>query len=189
MRTRGVVLYAAVGCVLGGLAGVAAAGALCVFPTSRDRALFLAALAGGLVALAGAISTRSQRAALYECAAGVLMGVAALGIALNFLESAGKAALPAGLPAVVSVLYTLGFSAVLGVLHTWRYGKAVAAPAALFAGIGGLTALFLATTIVSVESAYATAGASGAIFGALVWAGVGLARRLFGVDVEVFRVL
>lgn len=186
MRFRRVIVYALAGCVLGGLAGLAAGGAFSASDPTGRTALALMCVAGGLLASAGAIASSSRRAAMYDCPAGIL--ATGLGLYGTAHLVAPGASMSTGARAASVVALALVVSATLGAVHTWRHGWRIGAPAAVFAGIGGLAAVVAATQIISEGSLYATSLESGAIFGALVWGAVGLAKMLFGVDVEAFRV-
>lgn len=186
MQARRVVFYTLAGALAGCLAGLLAAAALGRFGEAGPAGLLLAACSGLVVSAGGGAAMRSRRAFLSEIPAGTALavGLFALGRAFpSLVASSGNT------PALAAVASVIVFSAAVAALHTWHVaGSRVAFVSAIFASIGGLAALAASASLVNATHPYLTLAAAGGIYGAAVWAAVGVARRLFGVDVEEFRV-
>ena len=190
MKTRMFFSYAACGAALGGASGIAAAGAVWVGLGYMWVALTLAVLAGMIMSAGGALASRVPRAALYDCATGALLGGGGylLGIGIYTRTQTGGAS---NSTALVSVLFVLLYSYAMGISHTTSLGhRGARLPAAFFAGIGGLLALAVDVRILwpARDIAASAAIAAGAVFGGMLWGGVGAARKIFGIDVDRFRV-
>jgi hypothetical protein len=189
MRTRAVLEYAAAGAATGALAGFLAAAALWAHGRSFWAGLACAALAGAVVAGAGALALMSRRAALRDTPVGVVLGgvIYALTAAiLTRLEG------PEELAAVGYVACALGFSYAVGLRHAESAGRPeLRHVSGFFAAIAGLVALAVGIRLVwASPSSVSTLGATaaGAIYGAATWAGVAVARRVFSKSPEIFRV-
>ena len=186
MRARGVMLYTLAGAVAGCLAGLLAAAALERFGEAGPAGLLLAAGSGLVVSAGGAAAMRSRRAFLSELPAGTALAAGLFALARAFPSLGASSGNTPALAAVASVVV---FSAVVAALHTWHVaGSRVAFVATIFAPIGGLVALAASASIVTTSHPYLTLAAAGGIYSAALWTAVGAARRLFGVDVEEFRV-
>jgi hypothetical protein len=185
MRTATALLYPAVGAATGAAAGaIAAAGGGAALSSGWARVLLLAA-SGAVLMAAGAAASKTKRTLLYDCAAGAVIvgpvsyylpGVSGFvfnSTALNPLATAG---------------FVLFAGAALIAVHTFRYGKRVAVPAVFLAALSALVALALVARFVTSDRPFSTYALSGAIFGAALWGAAGAARKLFGADVEAFRV-
>jgi hypothetical protein len=187
MKTKDLLFYLVLGAALGAVAGGAAAGALALYARHRWWAISLFALAGAIAAAAGGPASGSRRAAMRDAAAGFALAGAGF-----FLLTAARtfSGVPIGNALAVGlVFFTFIFSAAVGASHAWSLRERDALPAAaLFGGVAGLLALAAGMKTLSPESLTLTGALSGAVYGGLVWLAIGVARRLFSVDVGQFRV-
>lgn len=185
MRLKAFFKYVAAGAVLG-----ASAGALLVLfsfeSDSQGEALRVSwVLAGALLGAGGGVAEWSVGHVAWDSGLGALFcvfGFASLVPATDtWLESASTRAF-------AIVIYVLAAGAAIGVRHTWRLGVRVALPAGLFAGIGSLGGVALAAALPALANSFASFMLAGAGMGALLWGGVALAKAIFGVRAESFRV-
>ena len=187
MKTRELSAYVILGAVLGAAAGALATRGVLEYARDRASATALVAAAGAVFAMAGAAAARSKRAAVRDGVAGMALAGAAFALFGESAQSINEAS--PNLVAVALVFFTFIFSAAIGVSHAWSLRERDARLAAgLFAGVAGLLALAAVMGLVSKQAVTASAMLGGALCGGLVWTAVGLARRLFSVDVGQFRV-
>lgn len=183
MRLKAFLKYVAAGAVLGAAAGALPI-ALFDSPQPRETAIVLWAAAGALLGAGGGVAGWSLGHVAWEAALGALFCVFGASVIplidrLPETESARAFAI---------LICVLAAGAAIGARHTWRLGRRVALPAALFAGIGSLGGLALATALPAGADSVAGLMFSGAALGALLWGGVALAKAIFGVRPESFRV-
>jgi hypothetical protein len=178
--------YIVAGAVLGAVAGAIAAAAVNRYLESRWWAIGLFALAGALAASAGAVASRSRRAALRDGALGFILA----GLAFYTIPAVQESAKSPGTSMALGlVIFTVLFSAAVGASHalSLREISAVIA-AALFGGTAGLLALAIGMKVLSAQTLVMSFASAGAMYGGMLWYAIGLARRFFSVDVGQFRV-
>jgi hypothetical protein len=183
MKARDLLFYLAIGAVLGALAGAGAAKSLEIYSTDCVRAFGVMVLSGAILSAAGAASAGSKRSAWREPLAGLVLS------GLGFSAFVGSGSASDSGPQIVLIFFSFLFAGLVAASHALSLRERNAALAAgFFGGIGGLLALAAAMWIIVPESFVPTYAAAGAVYGGLMWFGAGLARVLFSVDVDKFRV-
>jgi len=185
MKPGRIIRYLGAGLVLGALAGIIPAAAW--QRTSDDFfEMVLLGVTGAVLAGAGGVAAGSARRAFLDAVVGLVLAGPGLFFGLGLLwNSFGQGQ---SSRAFCLVLYTVAASAVLTVSHTWNDPRRVALPAACFACIASVGALALIASFFSEAHLVSSLVASGAVWGGLFWTGLAVARSIFGVNIDAFRV-